>query len=494
MSDWKKLKDKLPQGQGGPSPRDWEAMQAKIAAEPKLSASGLSGAYRLIIALLAGALISSGIWYWASLPSDEPASEMNRLQQDSSVEAPRTMDAQESKFKDSPKEVPVEQPDALNGKAAYSTVLQTTSTTEIVKTDAGAKTSSAEPVDYAQSSKSVEQGKADPILDESRSMASSDAIASRGNAPDVKVADQVNGTLDQFDSGPTQNSITAVATETPQQIEVPQALDSIDYRNSVDNVVKDFPPTAVVEQEDKADASPAAASAEEFIPKESGFIWRSLDFKLPVITDAEQTLWATGLGVGGQWHKGRQRLGLGLNYLSGNQRLAQELVRSGVQIDSNIRREISTRTEWEVTRVWVIDSAFSGRYVYDSTAVQVTDTSYVLQIDSNPYQTKVVNQVNRRLTWVEMPITYGYEWQIGRTSLQTNGGIILQQILSTGAVEGKRTKRFGTAFLLNVEMAYPLSTRWYLSAGLQSRYQWIEPIEGLNTWKYAFQLGVSYRW
>lgn len=494
MSDWKKLKDKLPQGQGGPSPRDWEAMQAKIAAEPKLSASGLSGAYRLIIALLAGALISSGIWYWASLPSDEPALEINGLKQGSSVEAPRRMDAQKPTFEDSPKAGPVEQSDALNDKAAYFSVSKTTSTTEIGQKEAATKTSSAESVDYTQSSKSVELGKADPILDESRSMASSDAIASRGNTPDVKVEDQVDSTLDQIKSAPAQNGTVAVATEIPQQIEVPQAGDSIEDRNSVENAVKDLPPTAEDEQEDQADASPAAASAEEFIPKESGFIWRSLDFQLPVITDAEQTLWATGLGVGGQWHKGRQRLGLGLNYLSGNQRLSQELVRSGVQIDSNIRREISTRTEWEVTRVWVIDSAFSGRYVYDSTAVQVTDTSYVLQIDSNPYETKVVNQVNRRLTWVEMPITYGYEWQIGRTSLQTNGGIILQQIISAGAAEGKRTKRFGTAFLLNVEMAYPLSTRWYLSAGLQSRYQWIEPIEGLNTWKYAFQLGVSYRW
>ena len=95
--DWKNMKDKMGQSTGGPSPADWEAMRAKIDAQPALSPA--SGAKPWLAWFLIGGIglsIAIGAWYFlsfgpeAAIPTqqevaadpvlqNEPSNEMNDL-------------------------------------------------------------------------------------------------------------------------------------------------------------------------------------------------------------------------------------------------------------------------------------------------------------------------------------------------------------------------------------------------------------------------------
>lgn len=71
--EWNNMKDKMGQSTGGPSPADWEAMRAKIEAQPALSpVAGAKPWFAWILAAGLGLSIGLGAWY-ISVSSSSPS-------------------------------------------------------------------------------------------------------------------------------------------------------------------------------------------------------------------------------------------------------------------------------------------------------------------------------------------------------------------------------------------------------------------------------------
>lgn len=96
--EWNNMKDKMGQSTGGPSPADWEAMRAKIDAQPALSpVAGAKPWFAWILAAGLGLSIGLGAWYISvssSSPSESnPQDFVGQEQVQNSPEQEQTNDA-----------------------------------------------------------------------------------------------------------------------------------------------------------------------------------------------------------------------------------------------------------------------------------------------------------------------------------------------------------------------------------------------------------------
>ena len=487
--DWKNIKDKLQADGQGPSAADWQAMEAKIAAQPSLNAgSGRPLWFTWVLAGLVGVLIGWSTWYF--LPNESQLEAQDSEQSEglhrgeiSAEPLPANLKVQE--------EIPNQKPQEQEriGEVKPSPAPVKSSEVNKVQMDVSAPRSDfsedlaqkAEPNELESLQQEVPEPQASPTtvlaaeVDPRKDKEATSAIA-EPNGSDLQ-----------------STSIRAEDSEESEEVSNLATTDTSDTSPLLPGAKE-----ASEERPESAESSglPAAAEAEDFISPQTGFSLSQANFTGSYLSDfASPMTYASGFNFDLEWQKGRQFLATGLAYHQMN--LAQERVLSQqlISIDSSYREEISSRQVIEVRRNWVIDSMFHGRYVYDTIVRTVVDTTTILEVDTNQYSSNFVRHLVKRFYYAELPILYGYHWRMDKFSIALAGGLALQQAVAYQDEISGAKSRFGMSALLQPSIAWNLSERWSLLSRMQMRYPLQESVLfETKTLRYSFQLGVSYHW
>ena len=520
--DWKNMKDKMGQSTGGPSPADWEAMRAKIDAQPALSPA--SGAKPWLAWFLIGGIglsIAIGAWYFlsfgpeAAIPTqqevaadpvlqNEPSNEMNDLplvasdaiseEEGNKANSTTGLESQEGQDHTQGTEF-----NNLNAELAA-----TLSTAGDLGTD-GVERNEALVAGNSQQETKTEELVGSPIrrqANEALKSAMNDRKAAETRFDSPLMESKAEEFRDQGpgENGDEPNSRESGIDDSIGDLDAP-SLDSSSTHNVKGESPLDSGPDKPASEFDALNNLERPSLPDQinppFINPKTGFRLSAANVGLNVQSDlvAHGPL-IYGLEFDLQWHRNRQFFSAGLAYYQVQEPYQVNSLESLQRIDSTFKEQIEDRTVIEVSRVWVIDSFQAGRYVYDTTITIVSDTNIVLQVDTNQIETSIVKQLERKYSYAELPLLYGYEFGANRLRFRMAGGLALQQAVSYSDNEAGTQSRFGLTALMQPEMLWQLNPTWSLSGRMQLRY----PLQNdfvlyqNRALRYSFQLGVSYRW
>ncbi len=512
MTVWEKLKNKLKADGQGPSSADWEAMQAKIAAQPQLAPASKRPIWiGWVVGLGLGLVIGSGLWF---ILDEKPIS----VKQKKEISTPLKSNVPDNTTKASSK---IEESTTDMSNAEQSTLSQTKVTEtpaeaeveNVSRSDNSALAGSQEAANKPameperivelsnESSSEAEVATEISTIEESGRSAAADISTPRADentelARQETRAEQLDPPALEGDpreaskEGPAEPAESNSAEEPVLNSDTPGTADT--KVPSEEEESENQPPFA----EDAAGAQPLPAE-EEFLDPNTGFRLQRLSFNINYLdnfNDPAALAWGGGLDL--QWQKGKQFFSLGLSYQRLDLNQERWVNQTSTVIDSTYEQEFQSREEIEIRRVWVIDSMFAGRYVNDTIRRTVIDTLNIIKVDTNQSSTNIVRQTTRRIYYAELPLLYGYRWRSKKLSFALAGGLALQQAVSYQSDENEGRSQFGLSALLSPEVAWQLNTRWSLLMRSQLRY----PMQGATLFyeerqlRYSFQLGVSYRW
>lgn len=510
--DWNKLKDKLGASADGPTPADWEAMQAKIAAQPSLKPAAASKLWLnwLVAGFLGLVLGVSAVYFWPTASGEQLGKEptvdhsiqnQNSIQPsaDENIDADHFTNASQADVVSNEERLNIQVGSPLNGdddKPLIANEIDQASNTglndhveqsllESVAALAGESLESSQPRLSAENLQEM------PARDLS-SMAGLPQSATTSNQEPASTKPNINESAKESisDLAPAKPEIEAgEETELNLPRNTPEvASDSIAELNSFTN------------NENRAEdesSSRASENPSPFIAPSTGFKMEQLnistawnyDFRSPATS-------VYGLGLELQWNKQRQFFTAGLGYYRIEQGFEQTKYGSETRLDSTWKQEIETREVVEVRRIWVIDSFQAGHYVIDSIRRTVVDTNIILHVDTNQYQTKIVNQAVRPYYYAELPLLYGYRFGKGPWQAQLAGGVALQQAIAYSMDEDGSRSLFGMSALLQPAVSWRFSDKWSALARVQLRYPLHQDVALYEepVLRYSFQLGVSFRW
>lgn len=502
--DWKNIKDKLQADGQGPSAADWEAMQAKIAAQPSLNPPARRPLWlSWAIAGALGVLLGWSTWYFMPLGQEQEeltvkpeikATEKPAESVDLNQEMKSSSEELELKLKDNAEKIAVEP------KLSNSTELKE-----------GKRTSSKSELESLAKS---EQSRREEALASDESAGSTAPLplnqkSSQGERPST------DGREEQLPSENNNLPKPSLDLKPGQEaaLSAPQASEEVSSETPSENKAGQIPPSVPALKDEASEKDPAEtsepkvdgneageaklpAAEEDFVHRNTGFRLAQANLSLSYLHDFNRpATYAPGLNFDLEWQKGAQFLSAGLAYHQLN--LAQEKMVSvsSISIDSSYRQEIASREVIEVRRNWVIDSMFHGHYVYDTIRRTVVDTNFILEIDTNQYRSNFVRQSVKRFYYAELPIMYGYRWRLDRINIALAGGIALQQAVAYQDETSNAVSQFGMSALLQPQIAWSVSERWSLLGRVQMRYPLQESVLFEDkALRYSFQLGVSFHW
>lgn len=518
--EWNKMKDKMGSSRGGAQPADWEAMLGKINAQPALAPKSTGKAWLTwFMAASLGLVLALGGWYLgsrseANANQNEADSPQNfNLNQESNLsgrsdnkgnspQEPERVIIKEPSFQAQELEnldyssEPTNQAAAIVKEETKPNQLdkkQTTSPAEFTNTAAAASLRVEEAAQEAlkpEVNKPVENPSSIIASEteepnEERSNEWTKAESEANSKPDLAAADIVNTSSSAFadkNSGEESLSDTDfIATN-----------DSVPTNDSVAAAI-------MIKSKDRVDKSslPDESNPPPFIDARTGFKLNAASAYLGFMHEIRSNSpWAYGAGMELQWQRKRQYFSAGLAYY--DMRQPYELVSNQLitNIDSSWNQQIRDREVLEVSRIWVIDSFQAGRYVYDTNVRIVSDTSYVLQVDTNQIGSRIVNKLERPYSFVEMPLVFGYNFGNGPWQFRLAGGVALQQALAYSDNESRSKSLFGISALLQPQLDWRINKQWSIFNRVQLRYpiqQEFVLYEQVKL-RYSFQMGVSYRW
>lgn len=484
--DWKDIKDKLQADGQGPSSADWEAMQAKIAAQPSLNPStGRPPWFTWVLAGLAGVLIGWSTWYF--LPNESQVEAQSSEQSEGLNKGEISAEPISSSLK--------VQEEVLNQKPEeQERIVEQMPSVNLVKPVELNKVQEKAKASKSNLSKTLAQPvAAEELEDLYQEMSEPQASPTTELATVAPPREDKEATSAIRSTDYSEKPGTLISPEDSEEaVEAP----SLAASDASTQVPEDKEPSNELPTSEENSALPAAAEAEEFLNPQTGFRLSQLNIAGSYLSDfASPMTYASGINFDLEWKKGRQFLATGLGYHQLN--LTQERVLSQqlISIDSSYREEISSRQVIEVRRNWVIDSMFHGRYVYDTIVTTVTDTNTILDVDTNQYTSNFVRQAVKRFYYAELPILYGYRWRLDKFNVALAGGVALQQAVAYQDETSGTNSQFGMSALLQPSIAWNLSERWSLLGRVQMRYPLRESVLFENkALRYSFQLGVSYHW
>lgn len=526
--DWNKMKDKMGSSAGGAQPADWEAMLGKINAQPALAPKSAGKAWLTwIMAASLGLVLGIGGWYLgsrseANANQNEPDSPQNfNLNQESNFSgrtdnkgnSPKEQERviiKEPSFQEQELEnlnyssEPISQaaasfkeetkPNQLNKKQTNNPA-EFTNTTSATNTTAAA---AAAPIVEGAVPEALKPDLEKPLEDPSA------IIASETEEPNEKQLNDETKTEPEAKSKPDlatideiNTSSSAPADENPGE----ESMNATDYIATNDSIPTNdsVATTVMIKAKDRVDKAslPDENNPPPFIDARTGFKLNAASAYLGFMHEIRSNSpWAYGAGMELQWQRKRQYFSAGLAYYE--MRQPYELVSNQLisTIDSSWNQQIRDRELIEVSRIWVIDSFQAGRYVYDTNVRIVSDTNYVLQVDTNQIGSRIVSNLERPYSFVELPLVYGYNFGNGPWQFRLAGGVALQQALAYSDNESRSKSLFGISALLQPQLDWHINEQWSIFNRVQIRYpiqQEFVLYEQVKL-RYSFQMGVSYRW
>lgn len=500
--EWNKMKDKMGASSGGPNPDDWQAMRAKIDAHPALEPkAGKSLWLGWILAATLGLLIGLGSWYLGSpegqnpLKNGQPPISNGELSGEATPESPTDERSLNEKAK---RQLPDE--------TAKDQAADIASVEEDKAMVLSPGISSAEASSFSENS-SPEVEKANR---------SSSDLVEEAKPQDRDDLREVTGLAQSQDQRETM--ITAEEQNDDRSVELNQDVKAksdeqlVPSDNRTDeSLIKEAPKSVGDKELERAKTVVTADSTGEFTEDESlalaedeDFLDPKTGFKLNEATTfmglmhefRDNSPMIYGGGIEFQWNRNRQFFSAGLGYYRIEQNYEQSFSNNFTQIDSSWKLDIVDSEVLDVSRVWVIDSFQAGHYEYDTTRRIVSDSTYVLQIDTNQSSGNIVSVVERPYYFAELPLLYGYTFGTNQWQFRMAAGFSLQQALAYTNDEGGSKSLFGLIALMQPQLNWRVNSRWSIMARCQMRY----PIKQefvlyeQKKLRYSFQMGVSYHW
>jgi len=512
MADWDKLKNKIGANADGPTPADWEAMQAKIAAQPALApAAPKNSWFSWLVAGLIGLMLGMGSLYFWPRSSGEsgvgnsesrleaPLPENSNQTTVGIPDADRDVERQEGPSTGS-SELEIDPNLKEEGQESGYSAVAFTKDSEPQNTEAEQAVAAAITIDKQEgnslqntfkSNKAVAAEstlrRTELINRQAEEMSNGDEPLSSGLNDQAEFKSQNAMGNSESNSAASDQLSESEASNQSGSLQEDETTDKEEASTEAEAGTNEEPKLAPEEEEEE----------DEFIRKESGFELNRLSLFAGLQNDLKSnSLWAYGPAAELQWQKRHQFLSVGLGYYRVEQPYTINVPSQIMRIDSTWQTNIQDREVIEVSRQWVIDSFQAGHYVYDTTRRIVSDTTINLSVDTNQYRTNIVNQRVRAYYFAELPLLYGYQMGKGNWQFQLAGGLALQQVLAYSEDESGSQTLFGMSALLQPGASWRFSDRWSVLGRVQLRYPLQQDfvLYDRNELRYSFQLGVSYHW
>lgn len=488
---WDKIKDKIEAGAGTARPADWEAMNAKIQAYPTLS-SGSGLVTQKVWLAFSLVLIGVSTWWYFSGASVNagPENDLAPLQQEETplVEEKtiEQLDAEEAdadwrpeRNKESRRQesLPITGEEGINEKHVPpgETGVKMVS---VPDSRALAKTEQSLGNYHLEKTPVVEYAPQEPLDSEQEFAGQPDAS---GHFPEASASgspgEKTQATDKNVASAPPGERNVEIAAQT-----APEAEPEKPARDSTE-----------LEGQLAEEPLPSSAQAEDFYKANNGFALRSVQLGGKYANNFQgRQAWQVGGDVtlaNKQW-----LINTGLYYGKSEESIDEVWYREQYQLDSTLRQQVSTHTVQEIRSYWVIDSFFAGHWENDTVLITVRDTAEVLYVDTTRLTLRQVNERIVSVSFVEMPILAGYEFQFNRFRLQFMGGLILNQSIKVDTEFGN-SQKFGLSGVVQPALHYALSDHYsaYVRSGM--RYA-LKPNAGTqaNSFNYDIQLGIAIEW
>jgi len=535
---------------GGPTPADWEAMQAKIAAQPALQPAATGGKVWLswLLAGSVGLAIGLGSWFlWPNAAGEQSAIEpMSEIQDSDLVINPSLQPAElnqgsisESKAKsiESSVGIDLDPSETLGDNITFQASENGELEEDLGGNLSGDESSRSHFPERSISEVSERANKAvsqEPSIqrDQIGELPARDLsglagptkikkASDLGNIEEPVTENQERSELGDSDQASTEGlplsqfdgerKESLVSDEGRQGTEEIESRQNQSLKEESDDSMQELSDSNVAEMDTVPPIRGERMSAEDaalfygmgqpvanpILNPKTGFHLHQASLYSSYLNEFRpNSPWALGLGVDLQWSRMRQFFSAGLAYYRIEQPFIWESNQINTRVDSLWTSEIRNREVINVTRIWVIDSFQAGRYVYDTTITMVTDTVYNFSLDTNQSSMNIVNQSVRTYYYAELPLMYGYQYRTGNWTYQLAGGVALQQAVGFAEGEGRAKSFFGVSALMQPALNWHLSDQWSILARAQMRYPLLQDVALFEEQRlrYSFQMGVSYRW
>jgi hypothetical protein len=502
---WQNIKDKL-DAQAPPAQQsDWEAMRQKIGEHPQLAPKTAKlwphGAAALGLFTLVAVLVY-GLWPMNTEPLNRAPKEPAQTNQPritepkQKVPEPKSQPQEERSLSGTPNTIPGLPSERVNANSGQKEApAQGFSAVPPALEKPGKRPPPAVSKEYSEkptslASITVNEPEAASLESGDKTQTAEVKRTKEREQPTLAASGKDPDSGEDKTSLETQNSRQAIAPKNG-----PAALADSAFtvaNKGLDAADKENNPAG---QAEGSPALPAVADEkQEFIPREWGFKLAQLNAVGMVHHSlaAPQVL-SVGAGVEAVWARKNWRFTTGL--YAGQARLSQNEIRFNqfTQIDSSLIPRLEQRVEARVTAVWVIDSFFSGRYVYDTAFVNVTDTILQRVYDTSQVETQERLRNVSRFTYVEMPVLAGYSFGQGPWNYSLRGGVLLNQLTQLPGEGAAGGSHLGLDLMLQPGVAYRLNNRWelYLRTTLR-RPVFTNALLQEGGWRGGTQIGLSY--
>jgi hypothetical protein len=528
---WENIKRKLDQGAPKAQSADWEAMSQKIGAYPQLAPKAVKPWWLVAAAVVVPvALFILAFNFWPNSTKNAKPSKLNQPKIETTAPAalPHGDDSilTKSISGTTPAEAELETPiptskstkEDLSStvpqmsnskntpiKSSVTALPKVANTTTLNKGEKRAATPKLPKKTTTLPSLNGESETAEESLDLENNNAPSEStvsqLPSNANNPKVaadKAANNLANAATNEGEGELSNDTKPVVT--PKLPVAKTATTKSDAARVTSAEAKNKAEQKTTANDSVENEITTAASPEknDFYKPELGLKLQSLDFGGLVLSPLIQPqAWAAAGGITVNLERQKFRLSAGL--FVGQSWVNTEFTTTSAfkQIDSSLVTRFETREEIRVTTVWVIDSFFSGRYVSDTTRVMVTDTIVETVFDTTDVTANNLNTRTVQISFAEIPLVAGYEWQRGNWGFQLKAGAVLNQVTlreNIGPIsEGETTTDFGLDAVIQPGISYRLGTNFGLYSRWGVRQSLVQnAFLGSATTHYTWQFGLSY--
>lgn len=507
---WNKITDKADQGKfEGPFASDWEAMNAKIEAQPTLNTSPKKGAWWWGVGGVLLMLLSVGIAYWF-YDSDQKlmdsSSRENTIEQVSDPQKNNQSIAKQNNDEDlvgSQKSISLEERTAFESTSNKSInpdedLYHATSIKE--EEGLGNTVSAVKPVKQDQSNENlvISEVTTDVPLQEEEK-----PIEERLEIEPVESIASIENT--EVESGSTQNlpeSNTEVMTSeevTNDEARAEVESEVIAEESSVEEekiseeqaeeTVEEIASTMVSRDDEEDD--------DEIQPvnlRSHGFIMNSLSLGGKYLTDYSGDFYGSGIGVDIDIQKGNWLFNTGVSYYTFNRNLF-----ANNTYEKQNYTEIRT-TAWDTTvaispdSVWIIDGPFLGHYVNTSDTTTTIDSTVTSRTDTSTTKITAQEETRVKLSYIEVPLLVGQRFKFNRLAIDLYGGVALSQITSSNQEGGDISEKFGVSAVLQPGLRYYITEKWSVFGRSGLRYSLVADQFREKKIYSNFHLGLTYHW
>lgn len=507
---WNKITDKADQGKfEGPFASDWEAMNAKIEAQPALNTSPKKGAWWWGVGGVLLMLLSVGIAYWF-YDSDQKL--MDRSSRENTIEQvsdPQKNNQSIAKQNNDEDLVGSQKSISLKERAAFESTSNKSinpdedlyKATSIKEEEGlGNTVSAVKPVkpEYVLENLVVSE-----VITDEPSQEDEEPIEERLEIEPVQSIASIENT--EVESGSAQNlpeSNTEVMTSeevTNDEARAEVESEVIAEESSVEEekvseeqaeeTVEEIASTIVSRDDEEDD--------DEIQPvnlRSHGFRMNSLSLGGKYLTDYSGDFYGSGIGVDIDIQKGNWLFNTGVSYYS----LNRNLYATNTYEKQNYT-EIRT-TAWDTTvtispdSVWIIDGPFLGHYVNTSDTTTTIDSTVTSRTDTSTTKITAQEETRVKLSYIEVPLLVGQRFKFNRLAIDLYGGVALSQITSSNQEGGDISEKFGVSAVLQPGLRYYLTEKWSVFGRSGLRYSLVADQFREKKIYSNFHLGLTYHW